>query len=122
MELPGTKALKALADENRIRAVLALRGRELCVRQIVELLGLAPSTVSKHLQVLKNAGLVKSRKKGRWVYYTLHSDNPVSTLEVALEQVLVAMAETPRARLDSARLDEILRLDSDTLCLEHESC
>ena len=47
--------LKALADENRVRAVAALRGRELCVCQIVELLGLANSTVSKHMAILKQA-------------------------------------------------------------------
>ncbi len=46
---------KALADENRIRILLALDGRELCVCQIIELLGLAPSTVSKHMSVLSQA-------------------------------------------------------------------
>jgi len=55
--VPEVKALKALGDETRIRAVLALRDNELCVCQIVELLELAPSTVSKHLQILKEAGL-----------------------------------------------------------------
>ena len=43
---------KALADENRLRVVLFLRGGEMCVCQIVEMLGLAPSTVSKHLDIL----------------------------------------------------------------------
>ena len=46
------EAAKALADANRVRALLALEGGELCVCQIVALLGLAPSTVSKHLSVL----------------------------------------------------------------------
>ena len=56
--------IKALAEENRVRVVLALRERELCVCQIVELLGLAPSTVSKHLSILYQAGLLESRKDG----------------------------------------------------------
>ena len=65
-------AAKALADENRVRVLLFLRGgKELCLCQIVEMLGLAPSTVSKHMAVLYQAGLVESRKEGRWIYYRL---------------------------------------------------
>ncbi len=66
--------IKALADENRVRTLMALRERELCVCEIIELLGLAPSTVSKHLSILYQAGLIESRKDGRWVYYR-HSQN-----------------------------------------------
>jgi ArsR family transcriptional regulator, arsenate/arsenite/antimonite-responsive transcriptional repressor len=62
---------KALGDESRVRILLSLRGGELCVCQIVELLGLAPSTVSKHVDLLRQAGLVDRRKEGRWHYYRL---------------------------------------------------
>jgi len=62
---------KALSDSNRVRALAALRYGELCLCQIIELLGLAPSTVSKHMSVLKNAGLVESHKEERWMYYRL---------------------------------------------------
>jgi len=50
--------IKALADENRIRLIVTLKGRELCVCQLIELLVLAPSAVSKHLSILKNARLI----------------------------------------------------------------
>jgi ArsR family transcriptional regulator len=53
---------KALSDSNRVRTLLALRKGELCVCQITELFGLAPSTISKHLSILAQAGLVESRK------------------------------------------------------------
>ena len=66
---------KALSDRNRIRALLALRRGELCVCQIIALLGLAPSTVSKHMSILKQAGLVKSRKEERWMHYSLPSSD-----------------------------------------------
>ena len=46
-------AAKALSDENRVRRLALLRGRSLCVRQIIAVLGLAPSTVSKHLSILR---------------------------------------------------------------------
>ena len=62
---------KALSDENRVRILMFLTEDELCVCQIIDLLGLAPSTVSKHLSILKQAGLIDSRKKGRWIYYRL---------------------------------------------------
>jgi len=63
---------KALSDGNRLRTVMALREVvELCVCQVTEMLGLAPATVSRHMSILQNAGLVESRKDGRWVYYRL---------------------------------------------------
>ena len=62
---------KALSDPNRVRILLALRRGELCVCQITELFGFAPSTVSKHLSILHHAGLILSRKTERWVYYRL---------------------------------------------------
>ena len=66
---------KALADENRVRVLLTLCGRELCVCQIIEMLGLAPSTVSKHMAILKQARLVESRKEGRWMFYRLAGED-----------------------------------------------
>ncbi len=66
-----TGITKALSDQHRVRAFMALLRGELCVCQIMELLSLAPSTVSKHMSILKNAGLVESRKDSRWVYYRL---------------------------------------------------
>ena len=63
---------KALADENRVRILAALKNRELCVCQIIDLLQLAPSTVSKHLSILRQARLLAVRKTGRWAYYRLN--------------------------------------------------
>ncbi len=62
---------KALSDPGRVRILLALRRRELCVCQITELFGFAPSTMSKHLSILHHAGLIQSRKTERWVHYRL---------------------------------------------------
>jgi arsenate reductase/ArsR family transcriptional regulator len=68
---PFVAIAKALGDESRARALMALAGGELCLCQIIELLGLSPSTVSKHMAVLHQAGLVERRKDGRWHYYRL---------------------------------------------------
>ena len=67
--------LKALADKNRLRIVLALvRNGEMCACQITELLQVAGATASRHLSLLTNAGLVETRKEGRWIYYRIIPD------------------------------------------------
>jgi len=65
------KIFKALGDSGRFRIIKMLEQRSLCVCEITEALQLAPSTVSKHLSLLKDAGLITDLKKGKWVYYTL---------------------------------------------------
>jgi DNA-binding transcriptional ArsR family regulator len=115
-ELAEVRIFKALGDASRLRALLALTREELCVCQIVELLQLAPSTVSKHLQVLREAGLILSRKKGRWVHYRL---NDQAERGVAVEAVKIAvdsLADTAEIRSDRKRLDEILKIDPEVLC------
>ena len=73
----------ALGDETRVRTLLALRKGELCVCQITELFGLAPSTVSKHLSILYQAGLVEARKEGRWMYYRLPGKEAPASVQLA---------------------------------------
>jgi DNA-binding transcriptional ArsR family regulator len=106
---------KALADENRVRVLLALRGGELCACQITELFGLAPSTMSKHLAILQQAGLIDSRKDGRWVYFRLRHEAPSQVVASALEWVAAAAEAQPRIREDAARLKKILKADPSDL-------
>ena len=107
---------KALADENRVRALLALRGGELCVCQITELFSLAPSTVSKHLSVLFQARLVDSRKEGRWIYYRLPGKKAPPVVREALDWIENALAENPQVLKDNRQLKKILKLDPAELC------
>ena len=107
---------KALADENRVRALLALQGRELCVCQIIELLGLAPSTVSKHMSILRQARLVQARKEGRWMYYRLPGKSAPAPVRDAIAWVKKSLARNNRIRMDADRLKEILAVDRETLC------
>ena len=71
---PLVDRLKALAHPVRLRILAMLRGGELCVCEITEVVGLAPSTISQHLSDLRRAGFISERKAGRWVYYALESD------------------------------------------------
>jgi DNA-binding transcriptional ArsR family regulator len=107
---------KALADENRVRMLLALRRQELCVCQIVELMQLATSTVSKHMSILKAARLVESRKDGRWLYYRLPGKEASAAVRKALEMTFDSVAKEPQSLRDQVRLDEILKIDVQSLC------
>ena len=64
---------KAIADPTRVRVLKMLQAGEMCVCEITEPLGLAQSTISKHLAILRNAGLVSPRKVGYWVHYRIET-------------------------------------------------
>ena len=107
---------KALAEENRLRILLALEVEELCVCQIIELLELAPSTVSKHIYVLRQARLVEGRKDGRWMYYRLADESASAQVSEAIAWLKKSLSPSERIREDAKRLKEILKIDREVLC------
>jgi ArsR family transcriptional regulator, arsenate/arsenite/antimonite-responsive transcriptional repressor len=113
---------KALSDENRLRAMMALAGGELCVCQIIELLGLAPSTVSKHMAVLHQAGLVETRKAGRWVYYRLADGAASPCAALAVAWLGQCLGRDPRVRDDARQLKCIRKMTREELCAHYGSC
>ncbi len=106
---------KALADENRARTLMFLERGELCVCQIIEMLGLAPSTVSKHLSILHQAGLVESRKQGRWIYYR-QTDAPSPCAAAALDWANNCLGRDRRVRADRKQLRPVRKADLKELC------
>lgn len=76
------RAMKALSDPNRVKIVKILQYKELCVCELRELLNIAQPTVSKHLKVLEDAGLVVAEKDGLWVNYKLSDggDSPYAAV------------------------------------------
>lgn len=114
--------IKALADENRVRILMALGNKELCVCQVVELLGLAPSTVSKHIAILKNARLVECRKDGRWMFYRLAEDDVSVEAKEITELVSRLLADDSQEREDIKQLKQILKMDRDELCRRQNRC
>jgi len=67
------KIFKTLGDKNRLRIVKMLQQKDLCVCEITAVLGLATSTVSNHLSILKDAGIIGDMKDGKWVEHYLHT-------------------------------------------------
>ncbi len=67
--------LRALADENRLSILEALRGGERCVCELQVDLELSQSLLSHHLRILRESNLVRSRREGRWVHYSVASES-----------------------------------------------
>jgi len=107
---------KALSDPNRVRILLSLTRGELCVCQITEWFGLATSTVSKHLSILNQAGLIRSQKTERWVYYRLPDKSAPVAVREALDWVQKSLAGTSEAAADAKRLRKILKMDLAEIC------
>lgn len=109
-------AMKAASDPTRTRILKLLERGGLCGCQVQAVLGLAPSTVSKHLSVLKLAGLVVDRRDGKWIQYTLAraARNPHAAPVLAL--LPGRLDRDPAVVSDRKRLREILRIPLTELC------
>ncbi|MDD3473890.1 MAG: metalloregulator ArsR/SmtB family transcription factor [Syntrophaceae bacterium] len=108
--------IKAVSDENRVRLLMALRGGELCVCQLIEFIDLAPSTVSKHMSILRNAHLVESRKKGRWVYYRLTESHGARAACGLISWLRQTLEDDSSIVLDMKRLGEVLERMPSASC------
>lgn len=75
---------RALSDKSRIRILKMLQKKQLCVCEITEILKLAPSTVSKHLSILRDAGFIVDWKEGKWINYKINSEPPSTLVSNAL--------------------------------------
>ena len=102
---------KALADAQRVRILMLLQGGERCVCQIVEVLALAPSTISKHLSILDAAGMVESRKEGRWAYYRLPGREAAPAVRGGLRWLQAALGADEVVRRDRAALRRVVSCD-----------
>ena len=107
------KVMKALSDPNRVKMIKLLQHRVLCVCEMRASLDLAQSTVSKHLKILEEAGLITYSKEGLWVNYRLADGarNPyVSNLLGNLRHWLDEDAEV------AALVAQLPGIDRETIC------
>lgn len=108
--------VKALADESRSRILMFLHSGELCVCQIIDLLELAPSTVSKHVSILYQAGLVETRKEGRWVYYRLAGEGASPCALSAIAWLRKCAEKDPLVVGDAKKAKAVRTADPKDLC------
>ena len=105
---------KALADPTRLRVIAALRQRELCVCELCDALEATQSTLSTHLTLLRDAGITRTRKQGKWIYYRL-SDEAAPLIETFLGHFADARRDK-RMRRDTDRVRQRLKLRENGCC------
>lgn len=111
-----TSLTKALADAHRLRILsLLLQTPELCACQIIEVFNLANSTISKHLSILRQVGLIQSRKEGRWVYYFLPA-RPQPEIQSTLDWLCTLLSADETICADQTQIQSILQIDPVELC------
>ncbi len=107
---------KAVSDETRVRILKLLEERELCVCQLMDILGMGQSTVSKHLGILKTAGLVESRRDGTWSFYRL-SRTLINDYNLDFLRLLSScLGDDPQIGEDKKKLKESVEQDIEVLC------
>lgn len=94
---------RALADPTRLRLLNLIAGREVCVCYFVEILRLSQPKVSRHLAYLRRAGLVASRRDGKWMHYRLEIPKNEAAAKI-LRETLNHLRDEPQMRADVARL------------------
>jgi ArsR family transcriptional regulator len=109
---PVSQLFKALGDETRLRIVALLAHRALCVCHIQEALGLSQPNASRHLGVLRAAGVVEDRREGSWVYYRLAAQKDPDR-DRQLRQLIRAFAKRDVLRRD---VDKLLRIRGPGAC------
>lgn len=107
------RVMKALSDPNRVKIIKMLERKELCVCEITALLGLAQSTVSRHLKQLEDAELVTSSRNGPWVDYRL-AGAPASPYAAFLGEGLKEwLNDDPDIR---AILEQLPKIERERIC------
>lgn len=104
---------KALADPTRVRILNALLQSELCVCELVDALAVSQSSLSSHLQILRNAGVVTTEKRRTWIIYSV-SENALPAVRMAFEHF---DAESHAIEADNTRLQTRIRLRVDGCCV-----
>jgi ArsR family transcriptional regulator, arsenate/arsenite/antimonite-responsive transcriptional repressor len=103
----------ALGHKGRLRILALLRESDLYVCQIRAVMGLAASTVSAHLGILRHSGLVSEQKEGRWVRYGLTDEEPLGSV---VREILHLVKEDRQVIEDARLLDAVRRMPLEGLC------
>jgi len=108
--------MKAVSDPTRVRILKILEGGELCVCQVIAVIGLGQSTVSKHLYLLRSAGLIRDRKDKKWVHYSLDckSGNPYAA--EMLRNLRKWLNEDPVIAQDRDRTVKAIKIGPVAIC------
>lgn len=98
--------LRILADRTRLRLLHLMSGQEICVCYLVEVLGTSQPKISRHLALLRKAGIVAVRREGKWMHYRISREGNPAVSRI-LEQLKPLFAEDAEMRRDTARLSHV---------------
>ena len=107
---------QAIADPTRVRILAALLKSELCVCELVDALEISQSTLSSHLQVLRQTGMVRTRKEGRWIYYSLEK-RKAALMNALFSLIQKDVGRDPGLARDAQRIDRRLAMREDGRCI-----
>lgn len=96
------KIIKAMAHPSRLLIIEELQHQERCVNELTEMIGADISTVSRHLSILKNAGLVNDEKRGNCIYYALRCRCTLNFID-CVEEVLTANAKDHKKIMNACK-------------------
>jgi ArsR family transcriptional regulator len=102
--------IKALSDDTRLRVMKLLEERELCVCELMQVLDMSQPRISRHLSVLRNAGLVDDRREGKWVYYSLRAASDSDEVKSLLRAMASLANDNPTVKRDKKALKKAVRL------------
>ena len=101
---------KALSDDTRLRMIKLLHERELCVCELMQVLDMSQPRISRHMSVLKNAGLVEDRREGKWVHYSLRKETQGKEIKILLDSMAVIANNEAVVKADKKNLRKAIRL------------
>lgn len=96
----------ALSDKTRLRILNLMRGGEICVNSFTEILGESQPKISRHLAYLKSAGIVSTRREGKWIYYRINLLENIFA-ENVLQETLIWLENQEDTRADYRKLNKI---------------
>ncbi len=105
------KLFKAISDKNRLRILKMIEKKPLCVCEITSILGLAASTTSKHLSILKEANLIFEQKEGKWVNYHLNRATQTQSVSELLNLLESWLNDDKIVQKDLVLVEQVNRAD-----------
>lgn len=113
MKRDQVKVFKALSDPSRVRILKMVLERELCLCEVREVLDLSTSTVSKHLSILRDAGMILDSKDGKWVNFRVNDRTDDEVVRSAIALVKRSFGDDEVVRKD---LKQVRRVDRAKIC------
>jgi len=104
------RTFKALTEETRLRILHVLMERECCVCEVMQALAISQTRASRNLKALYDAGLLKSRRDGRWVLYSIDADRISPYFTTLVEAVRKVLENNPLVAQDQERLKKVQRV------------